>query len=449
MSKIGLIITREYLTRVRKKSFIIMTILGPILTIAIYAVPIILAMKGKDQKTIAVIDQTKQFKQSLLSDDEVKYIFSDAKEEDERKQLLGGKYDALLLIPPMSPESPSGVKLLSQKNLSLDLVSDIRKAIEKELKNQKLKQTGISQQVLDGLDVSVSIDTKILAEKGDESDSSSGAATAAGFISALLIYIFIFMYGVQVMRGVIEEKTSRIIEVMVSSVKPFELMMGKVVGIALVGLTQFIVWIGLSYLVGTIGMSVLAGKMSDKKTEVAAAVVKSKTLETAQDKAMKDMASASQAKDPLQKVTKMLDSLNFPMILSTFLFFFIGGYLLYGALFAAIGSSVDAETDTQQFMLPVTIPLIIGFMIASSAINDPESATAVWASIIPFTSPIVMMVRIPFGVPMWQLGLSMAMLVGTFVGCIWLAGRIYRVGILMYGKKVTYKELSKWLFYKI
>ncbi len=454
MSKISLIIQREYLTRVRKKSFIVMTILGPVLTLGIYIVPILMAMSSKDLKTIAVIDQTKQFSQTLKSTEEVKYLFADQPEDHLKKSVIDGTYEALLVIPNITPEKPEGIKLISAKNLSLDLVSDISNAIEKDLKAQKLKLSGISQETLAKLDVDVSIDTKILdKEAGQESDSSSAAATVAGFAGAFLIYMFIFLYGVQVLRGVIEEKTSRIIEVMISSVKPFELMMGKVVGIALVGLTQFVVWIGLSYLVGTIAVPLVVSALADKKetkTEVVANGASTTAPQIAGAAAESTVGTAADtAKNPMAKITKIVGSLNIPMILGCFIFFFIGGYLLYGSLFAAVGSAVDNETDTQQFMLPITIPLIIGFMIASSAINDPESTTAVWASIIPFTSPIVMMVRIPFGVPMWQLALSMVSLVLTFVGCIWLAGRIYRVGVLMYGKKVTYKELSKWLFYKI
>jgi len=441
MGKISLIIQREYLTRVKKKSFIVMTILGPLLSIAIYAVPIFLATSGKEIKTVVVTDQSRLFGKVLKNSEEVNFTFSDKPESELRKQVLNEEYDALLTIPPLTPEKPEGIKLTSTKNLSLGLVKDIRVSIEEELKAIKLKQSGISQVTLDNLDVKVGVDTKILdKDASKETDSSSGAATIVGFIGALLIYFFIFLYGVQVLRGVMEEKTSRIIEVMISSVKPFELMMGKVVGIALVGLTQFAVWIILSYGIGSVAMVGVTSFLNKGKTvnskEVTIKAEKAPTAEIADN-------------GPMEKISKSLKTINVPLLLGCFLFYFIGGYLLYGSLFAAVGSAVDSETDSQQFMLPITIPLIVGFMIASSAISDPESSVAVWSSIIPFTSPIVMMVRIPFGVPVWQLVLSMSLLVLTFLGGIWLSGRIYRIGILMYGKKITYKELSKWLFYKI
>lgn len=461
MSKIGLIVQREYLTRVKKKSFIVMTFIGPLLTLLIYAVPVIMAMSGGKTKNIVVRDETKALAATLKSGEDVVYTTSTAPEEDLKKDMIAGKYDAVLVIPAITPDNTDGVKLISEKNLSLDLVGDIRKAIREELRAQKLRTSGISQEMLDKLEVKLNIDTKVIDEEGGkEKDSNSIGATIAGFVFALLIYMFIFLYGAMVMRGVIEEKTNRIVEVMVSSVKPFELMMGKVVGIALVGLTQFAAWVILSWGIGTAGMAVLTNMMNDKPEVVAAA---SNGTAANVGKAMENTANQAGAgvsvpksavKDPMKdspvgKISDAIGSINFPLILGCFLFFFIGGYLLYGSLFAAIGSAVDNETDTQQFMLPITIPLIVGFMIASSAINDPESSVAVWASMIPFTSPIVMMVRIPFGVPAWQIATSMVLLAATFVGCIALAGRIYRVGVLMYGKKPTYKELGKWLFYKI
>lgn len=469
MNKVGLIISREYLTRVRKKSFIIMTFLGPLLTILIYAVPILMALNGRDLRTVAVIDQTGKLAATLKSDDEVKYVTVTQKEEEVKQAVIKGDYDGLLVIPPITPENTDGVKLISNKNLPVDLVNDIKNALADELRNQKLASKGITQAMLDELEVRVPIDTRIMeGEEGKEKDSSSVAATVAGFASAFLIYMFVFLYGVQVMRGVIEEKTNRVVEVMISSVKPFELMMGKVVGIALVGLTQFAVWVLLTWGIGTVGMGIMASVFKpDAATSATNAAVATKQLENMTGQSMSnsvDSAKVSASGDstttaaatpatvkasPIEKIQKIVNSLDFTLILSCFLFFFIGGYLLYGSLFAAVGSAVDNETDTQQFMLPITIPLVVGFMIASSAINDPESVVAIWASIIPFTSPIVMMVRIPFGVPAWQIAASMVSLVVAFVACIWLAGRIYRVGILMYGKKPSFKELGKWLFYKI
>jgi ABC-2 type transport system permease protein len=262
-----------------------------------------------------------------------------------------------------------------------------------------------------------------------------------GYVSALLIYLFIFLYGVQVMRGVIEEKTNRIIEVVISSVKPFELMMGKILGIAFVGLTQFLLWVALSAAVSVAVTNVVLPRLEKPATE--------KQLMEKVDSSSEQAEKIKKDSGKLGKLVNALSTVNTPLILACFLFYFIGGYLLYSSLFAAIGAAVDNETDTQQFMMPVTIPLVMSFVVAQVILAHPESQMALWMSIIPFTSPIIMMVRLPFNPPAWQIALSMAMLILGFLGTTWLASRIYRVGILMYGKKVTYKELSKWLFYKL
>jgi len=278
----------------------------------------------------------------------------------------------------------------------------------------------------------------LLNESGEQ-EGSSAAATIAGFAASFLIYIFIFMYGSIVMRGVIEEKTNRIVEVIISTVKPFELMMGKVLGVAFVGLTQFMLWIVLTW-------GITAG--------ATAFLVDSKSMEE-QSKEMVESTNLNQdmkEKAPSNlKVAKLLNSvstLNIPLIVGCFLFYFLGGYLMYSALFAAVGAAVDNETDSQQFILPVTIPMILSMVLAQFFISNPDSSMAFWLSVFPLTSPVVMMIRLPFNPPVWEILLSMVMLVFGFVGTIWLAARIYRVGILMHGKKVNYKELSKWLFYK-
>jgi ABC-2 type transport system permease protein len=251
----------------------------------------------------------------------------------------------------------------------------------------------------------------------------------------------IFVYGVQVMKGVMEEKMSRIVEVIISSVKPFELMMGKIMGVALVGLTQFLLWIGLTFLITTASSQFLGtNRFQAQSEQVQAQIAKSDPKSAAKMKQKTDST--------IGQVTKALSTLNIPLILGTFLFYFFGGYLLYSALFAAVGSAVDNETDTQQFMMPITIPIILSIIMAQFVLREPDGSLAFWMSMIPFTSPIIMMVRMPFGVPAWEIALSMALLVMGFIFTTWLAARIYRIGILMYGKKVSYKELSKWLFYK-
>jgi ABC-2 type transport system permease protein len=266
-----------------------------------------------------------------------------------------------------------------------------------------------------------------------EKDSSSGAAMAVGFAAAILIYMSLFIYGIQVMRGIIEEKTSRIVEVIISSVKPFQLMMGKIIGIGLVGLTQFLLWIILSGILMTVATNVL---FKDKME-----VIKSEMPATKQ--------VVPEQSGPGTDIIKAIQTVEWTYILPVFIIFFFGGYMLYSALFAAVGSAVDSDTETQQFMLPITLPLLFTYIMSFSFIvNNPDSSLSFWLSIIPFTSPIAMMVRLPFGVPAWQLALSIVLLIGGFIFTTWIASRIYRVGILMHGKKVSFKELGKWFMYK-
>jgi ABC-2 type transport system permease protein len=291
--------------------------------------------------------------------------------------------------------------------------------------------------------------TKKIDEIGDESDSSTELSMIVGMFSGILIYMFIFLYGVQVMRGVIEEKTSRIIEVIISSVKPFELMMGKIVGIALVGLTQFLLWTILSGTLITGSKMLVEDHFADQGTAISIEQAMSTTQSISPE--VEEQASAELNQEAVDELFASISQIDFPVILFSFLFYFLGGYLIYSALFAAVGSAVDSEADSQQFMLPITVPIIFSFVMAQVVINNPTGPWAFWLSMIPFTSPIIMMVRIPFGVgttvPYWELGLSMTLLVIGFIATTWLAGRIYRTGILMYGKKISYKELWKWLRY--
>jgi ABC-2 type transport system permease protein len=319
--------------------------------------------------------------------------------------------------------------------------------IETYIEDLKLLSHDIENlnEILQSIETDIDITTIKLSDTGDEKESSTGVAMAVGYAGGFLIYFFIFLFGAQVMRGVIEEKSNRIIEVMISSVKPFQLMMGKIVGIALVGLTQFLLWIILTVVLVTAAQQVFFPETTRNPTEQA----------LAQDILTRDNETVISPDQPaptedMEKIGELFDyvkTINFGLILGAFLFFFLGGYLLYGSLFAAVGAAVDNETDTQQFMFPITIPLVIGIFVMINTINNPESPVSYWFSIIPFTSPIVMMVRIPFGVPYWDLVISAVLLILTFVGTTWLAGKIYRVGILMYGKKVNYKELYKWIKY--
>lgn len=446
MNKIKLIILREYLTRVKKKSFLVMTILGPILFAAMMIVPAwIASMDDTDVKNIAVIDESGIFIDKISDTDYIKFEYlENVKLDDIKKNFSESDFYAVLQIMPSISYEPSAVHLFSKKQTSFSVKSHISNSMEKELRNKKLRANGIDEEVLKSIKSDVSIRTIQWTDDGEEKESSTEIAMAVGYISGFLIYFFIFLFGAQVMRGVIEEKTSRIIEIIVSSVKPFQLMMGKIIGIAMVGLTQFLLWIILTFLIITGVKTVFFPELGTQNSQE---VVVQNLMENQELPA--DVANMQPQN--MDKFTSLLNSakaIDFGVILGSFIFYFLGGYLLYGSLFAAIGSAVDNETDTQQFMLPITIPLILGIVVMMNAVQTPESPVAFWFSIIPFTSPIVMMVRIPFGVPYWELALSMGLLVITFIGSTWFAGRIYRTGILMYGKKINYRELWKWIRYK-
>jgi ABC-2 type transport system permease protein len=325
--------------------------------------------------------------------------------------------------------------MYSKKGISLEVQGTVERALKRAIEDKKLLDAGIDKQILKKIETSVSISTLNLSEEDGETGSNSKMATGVGFAAAFIIYLSIFIYGVQVMRGVIEEKTNRIVEVIISSIKPFQLMLGKILGIALVGLTQFLIWIIFSSIIMTSVVSI-AGKDKIQDERVQAAMES-------------NMPAGGQVPNMVTNFESAIATINFPLILSCFLFYFLGGYLIYSALFAAIGAAADSETDTQQFMFPITIPLILSFVLAQFVIQNPDGTMAFWLSMIPLTSPIIMMVRIPFGVPPLELIASMLLLIGGFLGITWVAARIYRVGILMYGKKVNYKELAKWVLYKV
>ncbi len=443
MNTISLIIKREYLTRVRKKSFIIMTILGPLLMASLFIVPVLMSKYDSDKvSTIQVIDESGLFKDKLLNSESMKFEMDSVSLPIAKTIFNPEKYTAILYIPGNILNNSNSIMLFSAKQANLNMVTTIEKTIQKEIETMKLKANGINQETLDQIKTKVQVNTRKLTDKGEE-ESNAGLTTAVGMIGGLLIYMFIFLYGAQVMRGVIEEKTNRIVEVIISSVRPFQLMMGKIVGIALVGLTQFLLWIVLTFAISSVVTKIfvdpnqLKEQMAHKQTP----------LGTPLPDGIEDGATKVDG-GGFSETLNALDSINFPLLIGAFLFYFLGGYLLYAALFAAIGAAVDGESDTQQFMLPITIPLILSFVVAQSILQNPESSVGFWFSMIPFTSPVVMMVRIPFGVAPWELALSMVMLILGFILTTWLAGRIYRTGILMYGKKVSWKELGKWLFYK-
>ena len=410
-----------------------MTLLAPILLAAVMVVPIFLTTVTDKTNTIQVLDESGLFRDKFESNEKRVYIPVQGDLETLKSAFLESEHTALLYIPKLDLDNPKGIRLYSQTNISLDNKLAIENSLRKEIETAKYQRSGIDQELLDKIKTDIDINTTNLSKEG-EKDNNAFVTTGAGYAGAFLIYMFIFIYGVQIMRGVIEEKTSRIVEVIISSVKPFQLMMGKILGIAAVGLTQFLLWIILSTVVTTAVTAVFKDKLAASPTVAVA--------NATNPVAMQDQGAS--------EIFKALDNLNLPLILGCFVFYFLGGYLLYGALFGAVGAAVDNETDTQQFMLPITIPLIMTFIVAQTVIiRNPGGEVAFWMSIIPFTSPIAMMLRIPFGVPVSELLLSMGLLVLGFIGTTWLAARIYRVGILMYGKKVSYRELSKWIFYKV
>jgi len=447
MKKISLIIKREYLSRVKKRSFIIMTILGPVLMASLFIVPIYIAQNSDEVKVVSVLDESGIFVNKFRNSKYLKfeYVYSDL---DTAKQNIHDKgYYALLYIPQIDMHEPSDGIIFSDVQPNINVQGYIQTVMKREIEAIKLKSSGIDKDVLESIKTNIKITTITLDESGKEEQSFTSISITIGLIGGLLIYFFIFMYGAQVMRGVIEEKTSRIVEVIVSSVKPFQLMMGKIIGIALVGFTQFLLWVVLTFtIIGVFQVSY--PEIFNSSTAQEQVFTGSNKIPTNNQIQKFNEARADEANDKLAYIFNAINSYNFTQIILCFLFFFLSGYLLYAALFAAIGSAVDNDADIQQFMLPITVPLIFAIIMGQFVINNPSGPVAFWLSIIPFTSPIIMMIRLPFGVPVLELYLSMFLMILGFLGTTWLAGRIYRTGILMYGKKVNYRELWKWLFYR-
>ncbi len=436
MNKIGLIIKREYSTRVKKRSFIIMTFLGPLLIAAVYIIPILLALHGDNEKrTIAVVDQSHWFERQFVNTENQTFIRLDDISIDSTKRLVQqGFFDIALYIPETQLNIPSSAVVYSMKQVPMSVEDHIKDVMKNEIQVQKLLASGVDPEILESIKTNISLSVIRMDEEGGEKETFTEVQFILGMVLAVLIYMFIMMFGGQVMQGVFEEKSSRIIEVIVSSVKPFQLMMGKIIGVSLVALTQFLMWIlltGVIYIGFTSAVGLSHPEAISQGTVMAQEIDSTSILDN----------------EAVQNVLNIVHSIDFGTIIVSFIIFFLLGYLLYATMFAAIGSLVDNNTDSQQFSLPVTVPLIIAIISAIYIVNDPDSSLAVWMSMIPFTSPVVMMVRIPFGVPIWQVVLSALLLAGTFVGMTWVAAKIYRTGILMYGKKLTYKEIFKWLKY--
>jgi len=443
MHKIALIIRREYMTRVQKKSFIILTLLMPILMSALMILPAYFAtMDDEEIRTVAVYDGSSVILGRLENSEFTKFKFIPEEEyKNIKDKVQGSDYYALLVVAPNFLTTKT-VQLISGGNIPIDLKSQIQDKIQSVIQKDKMaevvRQTNIPdlEKRIEATRTRINIDTIKLGVGGEAKKSSTEIGMILGYVFGFMIYMFIFIYGTMVMQGVMEEKQSRIVEVIISSVKPFQLMMGKIVGIAFVGLTQFAIWVILGFTILSASRSFYPESAQKQQIQ--------NVMSQNQDAVQAATPQADQMKD----VFSMIDTINFPLIIGCFLFFFIGGYLLYSSMFAAVGSAIDAQEDAQQFIMPITLPIILSIIVLMSAIKNPEGPIAFWFSMIPFTSPVVMMARIPFGVPAWELALSMFLLVATFVGMVWVAGKIYRTGILMYGKKPSWKELGKWLMYK-
>jgi ABC-2 type transport system permease protein len=450
MNKISVIIKREYVTRVRKKSFIIMTILAPILMAAIIIVPTALMMNqnGEFKKIAVVQDNSDLFNGVIKNTKDAEFVYlENTKVDDLKKTYEKAGYYGILYITPELVNTPNAVYLISKRQPPIGLLQYIENSLKKEIERQKLLTYKIENldDIMKNVETNVTIQTKKIDESGEEKGTSTGIAMALAYLFGFLMYMLVFIFGAQVMRGVIEEKTSRVVEVIISSVKPIQLMMGKIVGIALVGLTQFLIWIFLTVAIVTFLKSTILQKTDN--TEISQI---SPQNVMSGDKQAAPATQTTAISPELAEFSRLFDNaMNQPwgLIIICFIFYFITGYLLYASVFAAIGSAVDNETETQQFMLPVTIPIILALMVAMGTMRNPESPLSFWCSMIPLTSPIVMMARIPFGVPYWQIGVSMIIMLVTFIGFVWMAAKVYRTGILMYGKKTSWKEMWKWLRY--
>ena len=437
MNKIGLIIKREYMTRVRKRSFLILTFLGPILMAAIYIIPIMLALNSSNENMrIAVVDESHWFEDRFTGTKEHTFVNMPNQPIDSVKELVkSGIFDMAVYVPPTQLNIPSNAVVYSIRQVPMEVENYISNVMKKEIEDQKLMAKGVDPEIVSAVKTDVNLQIMRMDDKGNEKETFTKVQFALGIGLSMLVYMFIIFFGGQVMQGVSEEKTNRIIEVIISSVKPFQLMMGKIIGVSLVALTQFVLWIlltGALYL----GFSAFMGLSSPE-------ILSSGTVLSQQISSNDIMNN-----EAVQNIIQIAHSIDFGTIIRCFLIFFILGYLLYATLYAAIGSLVDNNTDSQQFTLPVTVPLIVAIISSFYIVNNPDSSLSVWLSMIPFTSPISMMVRIPFGVPIWQIVLSVVILAGTFVAMTWFAAKIYRTGILMYGKKLSYKEIFKWLKYK-
>ena len=415
-----------------------MTILGPVLMAATIILPAFLAdWSEATKKNVAVLDETGWFFEKFNDQENITFYYITDDLETGKNKAISQKGDLLLYIPRTELNVPVNAQLFSSKQPGLNVTAYIRNVMKTEVENKKLLASGIDPDIIKSTKVNINLATIRIEEGGIEKKSNTEVEVGLSIFAGIMIYFFIFMFGAQVLKGVMEEKQSRIVEVIISSVKPYQLMLGKIIGIALVGLTQFFLWIVLTgVFLGVFQAGIFQGDMPEN------------LMQLGQSGQITEQSVPLNSVDELNKfemITEIINGINFKIMIFSFIFYFLGGFLLYASLFAAIGGAVDQDADTQQFMLPVSIPLVFSVMMVGVIINQPDSPLAVWMSFIPFTSPVTMMMRIPFGVPIWQIWVSAGLLILGFIATTWLAAKIYRTGILMYGKKVNYIEIWKWL----
>ena len=429
MNKIFLIFKREYLTKVKKKSFIIVTLLVPLGIIALFVFQIGIILWSSEEARILVKDESQLFTLADSKSGDIRFKEVNTPLDELKESYKEDGYNGILYIPKINIENPNGVKYISDKSLGLRIKDYVEDELSDQLIKKRLEDEGLDNKTYNTI-------KKTRINVGDQSDTgdtiaSSGMAAAVGFGMGFLMYIIIFMYGAMIMRSVMEEKTNRIVEIILSSVKPFKLMMGKILGVGAVGLTQYAIWIALLFLINIVMAFFVGDSLSAGQATGGASA--------------EDVEAAMEMIETLQA---QISSLPIGLIVIGFLFYFVTGYVFYAALYAGLASAINDESDAQTLTFPIAIPIIISIIILSGMLESPNSSIAVWSSIIPFFAPVIMPARMAFGMPpIWQLLLSGVLMIGAAIFAVWLAAKIYRVGILMRGKKVTFREIGKWLTY--
>lgn len=464
MDKILLIIKREYLTRVRKKSFLILTIVGPILMAGVVLLPALLMVYSEEKKMLVeVVDNSYIYDEAFVNNDNYTFLYGQRNLDSVKADLNDKKINAIVYIPMpdtvglacggATPKVATDSFIYTNDGVSMEFTSYVDRAMEREAEKLKLMMNGVDPAVVESAKTRVNSKALMVDETGNENIDAVEFKFTVGMFAGLVIYMLVLLFGSAVMSGVNEEKQGRVVEVIISSVKPFQLMMGKIIGVGLVGITQFALWIllsmGLIFGFGTFMASKTTEHAISQTQIVSSGIGLDSSNMTVMPNGMNDETIVKQEEqlDFMQGVMDSLNSINFVSLVSLFLFYFLFGYLMYAALFAAVGAAVDSQSEMQQFSMPITMPLIISIVCISMIVKNPGSILAMILSFFPLTSPVIMMARIPFGVPIWEIAVSMICLIIGFVFTTWIAGKIYRTGLLMYGKKITWSELLKWLRY--